>query len=1037
VKHKILLIISICFTIAAVNLFGAASSFAGDDPFWSYKRSVLLMEEAQDAEAKDDIDMALTNFLDAEKSLEALKEAYPDWYNIVLVDIALKKCQASIERLKAEGAVIVVKKKRIEKEPDLIQKGAVPEEMKIGKVVSLGPGAKEESVKERLVKGLRDFIIKEKVGMKDWEGYSIDNVTKVSVNGEYVSEPFIMRKDDEVWVSLFEIAEASHSLVYGSRENKFRVSRADGSYIQLELGSDAVIVGRKEKAELPDPVYLYEDRIMVSRESLDDILKLAYSWEPATSTIALEGEAPDIRYTTYTIRKPKVEIPKMPLPPTAPRIARLQPQRMPGNVRPSIDLDNYISGSYRYNYLSKEKERTIGLRSRGKFFDRDLSSSFKWRDEQENTGNTRHLIEDEKYIGLFRKGEQMEFLDLYESMRPLRSQSENFEGVKYSKEYDPYRVKGFWGLTDNTVTGPSSVGAVRYFGNMFGLRNEYYHKYFDTKAMVVTTFSRAENREKSGTTNYPKRNLILFNDTSLHLTDDTTLSAQYAGCNYVPDDYTSKVIHDMNWRTALEVKKRKFQLKSDYEFVGTDYASYSDPSSYQNYKGWGTSGQYRISDWLSLNGSASQYQNNVDDNSDQATRDSTNFGLSSYISMPAAQSLSIRWTWNESETNGPSEEASGSIYNNLSFDYSKTWTDFLTFYGSYDHTIDDPIGSGTSQIKDRYTFTLLKYLRTPLRGSYLRFKQDMERTKYGTSGNFTKKEYDSDLGFRYVFTKNLSVVGTTRISAVQEEATENRASLSGDIGIRQDLSERTYASLTWALGGYNLKNLEDATTKNWTVICSATHRFDVVSGYNWGGVEGIAFHDFNGDGTYSDGEPLLKDVRVDILGQDSRLARTDTNGYFLIEKVAPSTQLLRADALDLPIDMAIAKGYREQKVEIEARQNAYVEFPVIQLGDIEGRFFIDEDDDGVFDEGEEEGVEGAMIIAEPGYTYTHTDENGAFKFENIPPGDLTVRIEVKEIPSYYSFASPESWDVKLMQGSTVKDVSFFLRPKEIELEVFE
>ncbi len=61
---------------------------------------------------------------------------------------------------------------------------------------------------------------------------------------------------------------------------------------------------------------------------------------------------------------------------------------------------------------------------------------------------------------------------------------------------------------------------------------------------------------------------------------------------------------------------------------------------------------------------------------------------------------------------------------------------------------------------------------------------------------------------------------------------------------------------------------------------------------------------------------------------------------------------------------------------------------------------------------------------------TITNEDGAFTFDNMQPGDYTVELMPQYLPEGYTSVGPTKWNVHVDPGATATDTNFTLDWKD-------
>ena len=112
-----------------------------------------------------------------------------------------------------------------------------------------------------------------------------------------------------------------------------------------------------------------------------------------------------------------------------------------------------------------------------------------------------------------------------------------------------------------------------------------------------------------------------------------------------------------------------------------------------------------------------------------------------------------------------------------------------------------------------------------------------------------------------------------------------------------------------------------------------------------------------------------------------------------------------------------------QTVEVGRNRHATVYFPLVASSSIEGRVFIDGNQDGFFQE-TEEPLEQIAVILNPGEQFRRTNADGAFRFEQLLSGPYTVTMHREDLPKGYEPASEEHVALQLAPGQHASGVNF-------------
>ncbi|MEL6140971.1 MAG: SdrD B-like domain-containing protein, partial [Bacteroidota bacterium] len=174
----------------------------------------------------------------------------------------------------------------------------------------------------------------------------------------------------------------------------------------------------------------------------------------------------------------------------------------------------------------------------------------------------------------------------------------------------------------------------------------------------------------------------------------------------------------------------------------------------------------------------------------------------------------------------------------------------------------------------------------------------------------------------------------------------------------------------------------------------------------------FVFVDTNGDGVQDPGEPGVANVTVDLKDADGNViatTTTDGNGNYAFADLVPGEYSVQFDlptgfeftdvnaganeALDSDADPAM-NGMTDPVTLSEGETNNDLDAGIYELGSIGDFVFLDTDGDGIQDP-EDDGIPGVTVslLDENGNVIetTTTDANGAYLFDDLPPGTYSVQ----------------------------------------------
>jgi hypothetical protein len=270
----------------------------------------------------------------------------------------------------------------------------------------------------------------------------------------------------------------------------------------------------------------------------------------------------------------------------------------------------------------------------------------------------------------------------------------------------------------------------------------------------------------------------------------------------------------------------------------------------------------------------------------------------------------------------------------------------------------------------------------------LRLRGEYERWEGTVSGgyDFRNRRYLADLGISYTF--------------------PGGHSLGGLIGFGEDFRWQVAGSIALQGG-----------------LPTPDQLVDLFGGRAVGFVEGTVYHDRNRDGIRQQGENALAGL---TLRAADREARTDEQGSFRLP-LPPGTHQLSVSGL--PANFGLRQAPQAQ---VKMGATTALELPVVTVVSVTGVVFNDVNRTGEFTTDARRVAFARVTLQGMGVTRTtHVDAQGSFFFQNLAPGEYTLRLEPASLPRYYEPTTPPL-SVQLDTGPTQR---VFLgaaeRPREV------
>gem|GEM_PF-1387225 len=197
-----------------------------------------------------------------------------------------------------------------------------------------------------------------------------------------------------------------------------------------------------------------------------------------------------------------------------------------------------------------------------------------------------------------------------------------------------------------------------------------------------------------------------------------------------------------------------------------------------------------------------------------------------------------------------------------------------------------------------------------------------------------------------------------------------------------------------------------------------------------GFISGKVFMDLNGNNIFDVEDQVVPGVEVILDGRESITSDDKGNFQFSFVPIGEHTLMLKLGCM--PAEIGTDK--RTAIVRTGFFSRIKVDFPLGQLGLIEGIVYYDDNKNGKKDK-EESGAPNC-VIALNGFVTT-TDKNGKFRFANLTSG--TYALQPKILPPETFLSIPELTFIHIKPGEEFKDYEIGLVRKErpVKNKIFE
>ena len=188
---------------------------------------------------------------------------------------------------------------------------------------------------------------------------------------------------------------------------------------------------------------------------------------------------------------------------------------------------------------------------------------------------------------------------------------------------------------------------------------------------------------------------------------------------------------------------------------------------------------------------------------------------------------------------------------------------------------------------------------------------------------------------------------------------------------------------------------------------------------SYSAVHGRVYQDVNLNGQFDPGIDQPKaDVKVRVDG--NRYVLTGPDGNYHLDDIPMGDHAVYLDLLSVRADLTLLDG-SQQQVSLVSKRDSVVDFRLVRAGRISGSVWLDLNENGRLDEGEQPLAD-VRVVTGSGRD-TLTDANGYFMLGDLPPGELVVLVDEKTLPDQ-TRSVRGSLSVKVLVGSETGDVVF-------------
>jgi len=848
-----------------------------------------------------------------------------------------------------------------------------------------------------------------------------------------------LRKGDEVWVPLREVAEKLGLLYLEPRRNSIVIIREDGTPLEMEVGKKEALVNKAPFLMMPDPLSRYNDTFMLSLESLNKALTVYLDYNINTNTVTIAREDKK-SFKAFKIEKPpeviqreketKIAAPKK----EGPDLPRdMREELLPSQYGPDVALDLDTSFRYYHDMLGHKRTRYNEYFLNGKVYGVDVYGHLSMRDF-ENADKSR-FKEDAQHISFFKDGSGIKLLDNYFTLPRLRSQSQPYWGIEIDDEQAPADTRVWIGEADPvSVSTTEGTGTVKYYGNLYASQQDWIETdKFRLSAMEMFIYNYPEYDTDQGKTNYPRNNFLYLLDSDWYIWPDVNFYNTFAQSTHNPDNKPDLAVTDYDIRSGTRLQHERFNFDTYVEYIGDKYASVGIPSSYQDFMGWNLSSNFKIAKELYAYFSCLVNRDNVAYSSVVPTTHSRGMNVGTTWNLPWEQSLTFNYGYNRWLTRGGNQDATGNEYYNYRLDYYKNFGTTTSLQLGYNYYRMDPLATSTGSFYyHTYSGTIYKSFPS-LNGSYIRFYQDLTKRKELSMGSApTVNTWNTTLSARYYILPYLSFTAESRLVTTQRDDMDDSSVLSLTGGVDYNAGPDTFISFVYEVGNMELFD-KYRSTKDWSFLFTVRQIFDLRTPEKWGRVKVRVFEDLNGNDTLDPEEKGMPDVLTYVV--NGRGEKTDWVGGALIQKVVPGERKVRIDMRNLPVEMVI-KGNPAKDIEVKPLKTSEVTFIMVTTGKVKGRVFVDVDENGVYEKGVDIPLPNIRVMLDPIKMVTLTFSDGTYQFDFVYPGSYEVKVGTKGLPIEYILSSPDTVPIEVKSKETTEDIDFTAKGRPIKVQYF-
>ena len=166
----------------------------------------------------------------------------------------------------------------------------------------------------------------------------------------------------------------------------------------------------------------------------------------------------------------------------------------------------------------------------------------------------------------------------------------------------------------------------------------------------------------------------------------------------------------------------------------------------------------------------------------------------------------------------------------------------------------------------------------------------------------------------------------------------------------------------------------------------------------------------------------LKNIR--LLLDNGRVATSDAAGFYKFDNVTAGAHSLEIQFEDIRANLVPAAGLR-QKISVSPLSIVETSFRLVKSGMLSGRVWYDRNGDEKFED--DEALANVRVVSGSGRD-TFSDADGTYLLSDLPPGQQTVFIDQRYLPSEVNMANASLIE-EIKSGQILRNIDFVLKTK--------